>query len=63
MRRKYPGLTVKEPESWAAIEAAARDGVPDLTHRNEALGNAVVPQVAEVVGRKILEIEARERVA
>jgi site-specific DNA-cytosine methylase len=32
-------------------------------HRIRALGNAVVPQVAEVVGRKILEIEARERVA
>jgi DNA (cytosine-5)-methyltransferase 1 len=39
-----------------------RYGIPNLTHRNESLGNAVVPQVAEVVGRLIMEFE-RQRCA
>jgi len=33
----------------------SRDGIPDYFHRNESLGNAVVPQVAEWIGRRILE--------
>jgi DNA (cytosine-5)-methyltransferase 1 len=32
-------------------------GVLDRTHRLDALGNAVVPQVAEFIGRRIMEIE------
>jgi len=31
------------------------DGVPDRVHRLKSLGNAVVPQVAEWIGRQILE--------
>jgi DNA (cytosine-5)-methyltransferase 1 len=30
------------------------DGVPDRTHRLRCLGNAVVPAVAELIGRKIM---------
>jgi len=34
------------------------DGVPNKTPRLKALGNAVVPQIPEAIGRAILEIES-----
>jgi DNA (cytosine-5)-methyltransferase 1 len=33
----------------------SRNGIPDYFHRNGSLGNAVVPQVAEWIGRRIIE--------
>jgi DNA (cytosine-5)-methyltransferase 1 len=33
------------------------DGVPDRPQRNRAIGNAVVPDVAEWIGRRIIEAE------
>ncbi|MFY7952803.1 MAG: DNA cytosine methyltransferase [Armatimonadaceae bacterium] len=32
------------------------DGVPDRMERNHAVGNAVVPQVAEWIGRRLMEL-------
>lgn len=34
------------------------NGIPDEVDRFEALGNAVVPQIPEIIGRAIMEIES-----
>lgn len=33
------------------------NGIPDRIHRTKALGNAVVPQIPEIIGRAIMDIE------
>lgn len=47
-----------QPGSWPTI-SSARDrgtghGVPHGTHRNKSVGNAVVPQIPELIGRAIM---------
>jgi len=37
------------------------DGLPDNVARLKALGNAVVPQIPELIGRAIMEVEEREK--
>lgn len=39
------------------------DGFPDAVHRGKALGNAVVPQIPELIGRAILAALSQERAA
>lgn len=48
---------------WAAEPAVGRvaDGVPDRVDRLAALGNALVPQIAEWIGRRILAFESAAR--
>lgn len=50
-----------QPGTWPTV-SSARDrgtghGVPNGTHRNRALGNAVVPQIPELIGRAYLDAE------
>jgi len=44
-------------DQWQAEPVPRRvaDGLPDKSHRLRALGNAVVPQIPELIGRAILE--------
>jgi DNA (cytosine-5)-methyltransferase 1 len=48
-------------EQWAQEPRVDRvaNGVPDRMERNKALGNAVVPHVAAIVGRRLLDIADR----
>ena len=69
-REKPSGWCLDESlwqETW--IQAATRicrmdDGIPgrvDRAKRLKALGNAVVPQIVEIIGKAIMEIEGRLR--
>lgn len=50
---------------WSAEPGVCRvaDGLPDQTHRLAALGNAVVPQIPELIGRAILASLAEREAA
>lgn len=47
---------------WQTLPAVRRssDGVPNRMERLRGLGNAIVPQVAEWIGRRIMKVESRE---
>jgi DNA (cytosine-5)-methyltransferase 1 len=54
-----PGRRLPASQSWGAEPGVGRvaDGVPARVDRLAALGNALLPQIAEWIGRRILEYE------
>lgn len=53
-----------QPCSWPEV-SSSRDcgtghGVPNGIHRNKSIGNAVVPQIPEMIGHAILEAESEK---
>lgn len=70
-RNGEPALSVNDEASWLSEPAAVvpdwrvvpdlrvADGVPDRVVRRGRLGNAVIPAVAEWVGRCVMQAEAR----
>jgi len=56
-----------QPRAWPTI-SGARDrgtghGVPNGTHRNRSIGNAVVPHIPELIGWTIAEMVQEQRLA
>jgi DNA (cytosine-5)-methyltransferase 1 len=51
-----------QPCAWPTVSGARNrgtgHGIPRGVHRNKQLGNAVVPQIPELIGRAILQAEA-----
>ena len=56
-----PRPTASQPDWWSVEPDVGRvaNGVPSRTHRLRALGNAVVPQIPELIGRAILDAEGQ----
>ena len=58
------GLALSSPPPFPGLDGAGspvlgrgEDGIPDRAQRMHALGNAVVPQIPEIIGRAIIEAE------
>ena len=47
---------------WAVEPLLGRvaNGIPHRAHRLKGLGNAIVPQIAELIGRAIMEVETKK---
>ena len=61
--RSFIGADAVVPSSWWGAEpdvGRVAHGVPRRVDRLRALGNAVVPQIPELIGRAIMRAEARD---
>ena len=58
---RWPAGPGEQQHDWEPPRLAR--GVKDRTKRLKALGNAVVPQVVEVIGRAILAADAAQQPA
>jgi DNA (cytosine-5)-methyltransferase 1 len=56
--------TLPEKTVWGSLPAPyvcrGADGIPNRMDRLKQLGNAVVPQIPEIIGRRLMEIECRD---
>ena len=63
-REEQLARLVQSP-SWPTVSSAGScgtgHGIPDGVHRNKSLGNAVVPQIPELIGYSILEALGHDR--
>ena len=59
---RYGDLRNVGKDTWAVEPNVGRvaDGVPARSHRLRALGNAVVPQIPELIGKAIYNYEAKQ---
>jgi DNA (cytosine-5)-methyltransferase 1 len=57
---QFGGISWRDWENWICKPSIHRvdDGVSDWPHRLAACGNAVVPQIPELIGRAIMQAEA-----
>ena len=56
-------VRIKQEQNWWAVEpdvGRVAHGIPNRVDRLKQLGNAVVPQVVEQIGRAIMQIEENE---
>jgi DNA (cytosine-5)-methyltransferase 1 len=56
---RYARLACGEPKSTWEIEprmGRVANGVPNRVDRIKALGNAVIPQIPEIIGRAIMSV-------
>ena len=58
LKERYASVRLGRRHWWASEPELERlvHGIPPDVERNRALGNAVVPQVAEWIGRRILDV-------
>lgn len=61
LRKRYLSVKPRRVPWWPSYAGIRRgvDGVPSWVDRLKGCGNAVVPQVAEWLGRRIIEADAR----
>jgi DNA (cytosine-5)-methyltransferase 1 len=64
-QRELAGRPFRVGASWPDAPELPRVGygLPDWAHRVRSLGNAVVPQIPELIGRAILNSRAEQRAA
>jgi DNA (cytosine-5)-methyltransferase 1 len=57
-----PAICRESATTWWAVEpelGRVANGIPDRTHRLKGLGNAIVPQIAQIIGTAINQIEGQ----